>query len=175
MTGTELAVAKVALPVLRKLYDRITQKNTKAVEAEFAQLRDEWAAESYRAVTLLAERVSGLEETLEALAGDLEFQRVFLNFAYEASREAITERRRMLAHASAGVIDPEFTIAQKARIERTMRELDPEDVKLLQRIAQAAAGKGGLQAAFEALHEGSVSADALIASGCVKHEEVDLD
>jgi hypothetical protein len=105
----------------------------------------------------------------------LEFQRVFRNFAYEASREAIAERRRLLAHASAGVLDPFFTIAQKARIERTMRELDPEDVRLLQKVA-CAASEDGLEAAYIALHQGGVSTATLIASGCVQPEsDVDLD
>ena len=176
MTGAEIAAVKAvpfALKALRGLYDRLNGKHTRALEAEFAEVMAEWAAEGRAAaaivIPVLAQRVSGLEEKLDALTGDLQLQRVFRNFAYEASREAIAERRRLLAHASVGVLlDPDFTIAQKARIERTMRELDPDDVKLLEKIARAGA-KDGMEAAFQVLNGGGASADALLASRCVQH------
>ena len=45
------------------------------------------------------------------------------NYGYEAAREAIDARRSLLA--AAGSVCSALTIAQMARVERALRELDP--------------------------------------------------
>jgi hypothetical protein len=79
-------------------------------------------------------RIDRLEEKLGDRADDEEFQGLVDNFGLEASREALGERRRLLAHASAGAFDVTMTIAQAARAERVLRHLDPVDIERLRRV-----------------------------------------
>jgi hypothetical protein len=141
-----------------------------------------------------AEDLAALRAKLEGLISDPSFARVRDNYGYEAAREALDERRRMLAFASAGSVNLKLTIAQLARVERTIRDLDPEDIRLLARVAmladppppEAGPGVGVKEAqttwfqhmagaahvrALVVLGEGA-SGEVLIASGCVQISNV---
>ena len=74
---------------------------------------------------------------IASIIGDPELGRVHLNLRIEASREAIDERLGMLAYVEAGTTDAAIkgmSIAEVARVERTIRELDPDDVRRLSRL-----------------------------------------
>jgi hypothetical protein len=62
--------------------------------------------------------------------------RVLDNYGYEAAREPMDERRRMLAYAAAGSVHHTLTIAQLARVERMIRELDPDDLVVLAKLEE---------------------------------------
>lgn len=117
-----------------------------------------------------------LTRRLEALLADLQFWRVQRNYEFEATREATDERRRLLEFASAGAVNAELTIAQIARVERSMRELDPDDVKLLHRLAsieevgraQGMAFSPSGQQRYNVFRDAGVCGEMLIASGCVR-------
>lgn len=155
-------------------------------EHKFSQLQremfEDWIVAAHRAVR---EQVLWVREhehrisELEALAMDPQFERVLGNYQFEASREAMDERRRMLALAYAGSLHPGMTVAQLARVERVIRELDPEDVKVLAAVRRINAPPLNEERVFEdgeqALHderiqllkESGASGAALVASACV--------
>jgi hypothetical protein len=68
------------------------------------------------------------------MLNDRQFLKVHANLEWEAAREAIEERRRMLAHLAAGLSDPGLPVYDKARIERVVRDLDPDDVRHLHSV-----------------------------------------
>jgi hypothetical protein len=72
--------------------------------------------------------------TVADMINDRQFLKVHANLEWEALRESLDERREMLAYAAAGLSDPGVPINVKARIERTLRELDPEHIELLARL-----------------------------------------
>lgn len=80
-----------------------------------------------RQITRQSKRLGELEERFN----DPEYRRVLSSFTLEAAREAMDERMKMLAAATAGSANLKLEIGQAARIERKLRELDPEDVKAL--------------------------------------------
>lgn len=121
----------------------LKDRNTPAFEAAFQNVIADWIIEERRQTATQVRRLAAnsadvvaLGRQLERLVEDPEFVRVSANFGYEACREAIDERRRMLAFASAGSLNLDLTIAQLARVERTIRELDPEDALLLATISE---------------------------------------
>jgi hypothetical protein len=161
------AVATVVVPAVigevASALGRIANRSTQALlAAEWMERQTKWAIETGHVlkVTLpeLEARVSNLEAQLRGRALDPEFRRLLFNFGIEAAREAIEERFRMLVHATAGAFNvTSLTIAQTARAERTIRELDPEDITALRHVGPTgqAPPKG-------------MSIDAILAAGCVR-------
>lgn len=113
-----------------------TEEMLRAEQTERAmhQLRRLEALE-HQAKRLEAE---GFEEEkrarLEHLIGDHQFVRVQRNLELEGVREAMDERREMLAYAAAGAFSVELSLGDISRVERVLRELDPAGVRLLERI-----------------------------------------
>jgi len=66
-----------------------------------------------------------------------EFMRLQQKYLLVASTEVIDERLKMLAAAAAGSANVRLTIAEAARVERKLQELDPDDVKALWKIHRA--------------------------------------
>jgi hypothetical protein len=185
-------VAGTLVPVVGKTLAHWANRNTRAlVEARDEMFRD-WVVEEKRATVEHARRLTEQAGDLEALRAKLEelisdpsFGRVRDNYGYEAAREALHERRRMLAYASAGSANVELTISQIARVERTIRELDPENIGLLAKLAAIVdPPPSGLEANSEtsatwtnqangAAHVRAVlvledpTGEVLLASGCV--------
>jgi hypothetical protein len=127
--------------LVRKAWTFWTGRN----DSQFREARDEefrqWTVEHALALYDLLRRigaaesdVAALRAKLEKLADDREFQRVQGNYGWEAWREATDERRRMLSFAAAGSYTIELSVAQLARVERTVRELDPADLRLLREL-----------------------------------------
>lgn len=94
------------------------------------------------------------------MVSDPQFAKIFANLQWEAAREALKERQRMLAHLGAGLCDPDLSINEKARIERVARGLDPQDFNLLREAEQ-----WGLRVGGQRTNE--VSFFVLTASGCL--------
>jgi hypothetical protein len=74
--------------------------------------------------------------SVRAMLDDHQFARLQGSLKFEAARESTDERLEMLAYAGAGLADPDVPINEKARIERTIRQLDGEDVLFLHELRQ---------------------------------------
>ncbi|WP_437653341.1 hypothetical protein [Sorangium sp. So ce1182] len=168
MMSVDISILKLGVKPLGQWLAQLSQRNTE----DFVRARDEmfreWIAELHRALHELVpeweQRFNGLEAKINKLGEDPQLFRLLDNFGYEASREAINERRRLLAHAAAGAMNPDLTIAQKARVERVLRELDPDDVILLHKIN----AMSDASARYEALVASEASGDSLSGSGCIR-------
>ena len=137
------AVAPAVARTFVNIVGRYSDRNTEAIrEAYEAKRKDLLAQVEHVLPEVLARleaaepRIDDLEARLEDRSTDPEFQSVLDNVVIEASREAIDERRRMLAHAFAGAADVRMTVAEAARAERTLRELDPADVAALRGVGR---------------------------------------
>jgi hypothetical protein len=111
---------------------KLPKRNDEAFDKQRGELFEDWFLE-FREQTLrrleeCAAYHDDLESRIAQRAEDPACPRVYANYARAADAEAIDERRRMLAFAAAGLVDTRLTVAQHARVERTLRELDPDDV-----------------------------------------------
>lgn len=125
-------MAKIVRDGLRSL-DK-TERLKEAMEVDHRSWRAGRDALIDRNFGILAETVENVDvlaEKVAELVNDRQFLKVQANLEYEALREATDERREMLAHAAAGLATPRFTINEKARIERAIRQLDTEDILFL--------------------------------------------
>jgi hypothetical protein len=129
--------------------------------------RDAEVAARLDALEVAAEDRVSFEERLVSMVSDAQFVRLQANVEYEALREATDERRRMLAYAAAGLADPSMPLTLKARIERTLRGLDPIDVVTLRRIVRFAPLSNSIE------REHPISFAALISAGCIQSQDSD--
>ena len=159
------AVARTLTSIIGRYADR----NTEAIRDAYEEKRRSFLAEVEKTLPhvlacleAIEPRIEQLESRLEERAEDPEFQSILDNVVLEASREAIDERRRMLAHAFAGATDVRLTVAEAARAERTLRELNPADVMALRGL--------GRMAGRDADRDGPVAAAlaVLVGAGCVQ-------
>ena len=131
-----------------------------------------WSAElkaaAAEALPYLRLKLADLDAQVEQLEADSQTVRIYRNLGFEALREAIDERRKMLAHAAAGILDPEMPVERKARVERRLRELDPVDVRTLYGLSLMLRALDAKEAAKILFRESS--GDVLVASGCVRLE-----
>lgn len=159
--GTSFALAKLK---------QVFSENDRAVLAKWDELEAEfWGEVNDRLRDHEARLTAAEARMLELRLTHHEAWGVIRNFAIEAKREAMDERRRMLAHATAAIANMALDLGELARAERVLRELDPNDIRTLR----------GLWMVREALagpkHPGRIRyelwqaqlADALVASGCV--------
>jgi hypothetical protein len=105
-------------------------------------------------------RIETLEEDLRARTEDPQFHRLLDNFTLEATRSPMNERIRMLACAGANAFNVTMTLAQAARAERALRELDPVDVEIL-RVISRSGDSTGYPFPGEA-------PDPLVSAGCLR-------
>jgi hypothetical protein len=139
------AVAPAVARTIADIFGRYGDRNTDAIREAYEAKRRDILAEAQRIIPEVLARLDAVEPRLERLEGrveerveDPEFHSVLDNVVLEASREAIDERRRMLAHAFAGAFNVEMTIPEAARAERTLRELDPSDLATLRGVGRMA-------------------------------------
>jgi hypothetical protein len=94
------------------------------------ELFDAWWVELVTQLDALSQRISEVEagQASRRLTDDLEAQGILANYADEAYGEPIAERRRMLAFAAAGIANMSIGIAEHARVQRILRELEADDV-----------------------------------------------
>jgi hypothetical protein len=103
---------------------------------------------------------------LTALINDHQFHRVQTNYVFEYAREPMDERRRMLEYAQTGSYNVDLTLAEIARVERTLRELDPNDVVMLVDIVE---GLDVFDQIVPDHDEARASAyDSIVAAGCMR-------
>jgi len=115
----------------------------------------------------LESRLNALEGTTEQEEGlaallDEEFLLLQLVYQDDAFREPRAKRRLMIAQAAAGSFAAELSLAELARVQRAMRELDPEDIAPLQALVAA-----------ESIHGTYVEHpewEPLVAAGCARFE-----
>ncbi|MBK9000888.1 MAG: hypothetical protein IPM35_34645 [Myxococcales bacterium] len=78
--------------------------------------------------------VRRLEESvhrLESAAQQAEEARLYTSLRWEAAREATVERRHLLACVAAALAFDDMTLDDKARVERVVRQLDPDEARFL--------------------------------------------
>jgi hypothetical protein len=169
---------------VRKAWTFWTGRNDRRFRDERDEEFRQWTVEHALALHDLLRRmgtvesdVAALQARLERLADDHEFQRVQGNYGWEAWREATDERKRMLAFAAAGSYTVDLTVPQIARVERTIRELDPADVDLLRALTESESHTDQVSAEramrernrVELWRQTQPSGDILVAAGCVRN------
>lgn len=153
----------VTIAALKRLADIIQRgSNDARFKATWDELLQEWVSE-------IATDQAEVVKRIEALEQDAERVRVVQNYRFEGTREATDARRNVLARMAAGSVLSTLSAAELARVERTMRELDAEDLELLLAIAseegeQMPPG----QARYQLLRAGHLNGEYLIAAGCVR-------
>lgn len=162
------AIVKAATRKLAGLAGKSADEHVLAFREEAAL---QWSAETRRALIDLAEHLEGriddVEEGVNQMLARAEILCLCENLEHEAKREVLQERRRMLAHAQAGLFDPRMSLERKARVERTLRELDSDDVRVLHGLdlVPTALDEHGVRTS---LLNSSTSRDVLRASGCLR-------
>ena len=96
----------------------------------------DFIAEVTTSLARLAKRTNSLADQVRNAVADGPTRTILGNLGFEAAREAIVERKLMLAAAVGGILRPEFSVERRARLERKLRELDPADVRHLDGITR---------------------------------------
>lgn len=135
----------------------------------FEQVKEDIIFESQGRLEAIEAQLGSVSKVLSGISSP-EVARLLRNYAFEGAREVTEGRYRMLVEASASAVDPRVSIEAKARLERTLRELSPNDVMWLDRLnaispAPGSADAGGTR--HQALNR-CPSGDELIAAGCVR-------
>lgn len=122
------STAQGAIKMLRAHCDKPTERLLDA-------RRIDWESKQAEAIHIVIPELvavcDDLDRRVTEMAKDEELVFVWQNFEWEGRREATGERRKMLAYASAAMLEPEIPSAQKARIERLLRSLGPTDAAAL--------------------------------------------
>lgn len=161
-----LKVVPLAVRFCKPYFTRADERLADARRREFE--RNVVAALQWNIKELL-ERVEDLEGKLQTQASDEQYVMVCRNLGFEADREAIDERRRMLEHAAAGLIDPRISIEDKARVERKLRELDPIDVRTLYGISRVV-GPRAERLRHEVWASSGMPGEVLLSAGCLRED-----
>jgi hypothetical protein len=128
-------VGKLGIEGLKFLFG-LQKVNDETFSVEVKKLYEDWVIEIDKALRILARDFFDLDNAIERQFQDRQFMNLMRNFRLEAAREAMDERRKMLAHAAAGACMPTIDLGRRARLERTIRELDPDDVRGLYGLKQ---------------------------------------
>lgn len=162
---------------MRALVEKLARAGDDAWQEQRDRIYREWqedlAVLMQEQFDFLWPRIADVEARVAQLCEDASAERLHANYANAAASEVTPERRRMLAYADAALIDTRLTIAQHARAERLLRELDPEDVLWLSVIDRAAGTffeqqqlNGEERVRWAVWNK--AGADILAASGCVR-------
>jgi len=165
-------------PVVRRWLAGFPKRNDEAfAKARLEAIEDstiEVARRTQEQYEDLSRRFANLGALVAAAIEDPAYGRVYVNYTRAVDAEAIDERRRMLEFATAALFDVRLTVAEHSRVERLLRELDPEDVRWLKVIDGSLGSVYRRQSIRSPGHLrwlvwcDSPSADALAASGCVR-------
>jgi hypothetical protein len=175
---TKTLVSKVIAPAVGNYLKKLPRTNDERFEIARREMFEDWLLEvrdrTQEQFEDLARWCPDIDERLEALERDRAAHRVHVNYARAADAEPIDERRRMLAFADAALIDSRLTVPEHSRVERLIRELDPDDVLWLSALDRIAGRRRGETVHWDegnlrwTLWSESSSADVLVASGCVR-------
>jgi hypothetical protein len=114
--------------------DFATANTRRLLEARSGRLA-EFAAQSTEQMRQALARLTAVErEQLERKMTDERLAELWLEFGADAQKEVIDERRQMIAHASACLVDMSIDIGQASRIRRIINELDARDVLVLRAL-----------------------------------------
>lgn len=116
-------IAKAGLSLTKQELSR----NTDAADTAFRDEMDDLEVE-------LANRLDALEEVVVKFIGSEDNRRILRHLDIEISREAreaLPSRRRMLAEAGLGLAHIDLPVKRAARVGRTLRALDDDDVRHL--------------------------------------------
>lgn len=184
--ATALSAAKQGWSVAQLLQKLLhPDKDISAIEADLTEIYREYVRDVERGFKELRdafhERGENVDGWLAETREDVQLLRVWRNFTWEAQREAIDERGKMLAAAMLGTLDSNMSVEVKARVERTLRELDPDDVRCLWGIYRTGGHWLADGSSPKFAHRDNVpeqiryqiwhtcgSADTLVATGCVR-------
>lgn len=108
-------------------------------DGKFIERRDEmfrgWIVELVQRLAALEQAFTHAERAeYDRRTADDEFMAVTANYFRAAHQEPLEERRRMLAFAAASIANLDLSVAELARVQRVIRELDPSDVVELYRL-----------------------------------------
>jgi hypothetical protein len=139
------------------------------------QMEIEWWAAVVNLVNDLARRMPKVEqEAFRARLADEEAIGILANYVMQAHQEPMKERMRMLQHAAASLANMQLGIAELARVQRVLRELEPDDVVTLYCVAIAcgrlkdAPGDSGDVGALRLKIWQDSGAESLESSGCIR-------
>lgn len=137
---TSTAAKETIMSVLRPLHGESGEISA----IQLASFEGFWAQSLGAIKDELDEQKRKLDETKESLdervkreLADPQVKIVAWLYSQAAFREALEERRVMLAEATRSLVALDVTIANKARLERVLRELDPPSVLELYRLSRA--------------------------------------
>lgn len=169
-----IALKEAGKALLARINDVATSRLNEATEIS----RRDFAAKRFREMQDVIARFEAYSGVLARVAEQVdtdEFRALQANLEYEAMRSVLPERRDMLACASGALLRPDWPIEKKARVERTLRDLDPQDVRVLYAVHRAV-GKvlPNGQSLYSVEHvrghllDHSASGDVLRRTGCTK-------
>lgn len=137
---TIVKVGKAALRAASEI-EKYGNRNTARMEEMWEIERRTWQAQrlaaTERRLQALEDATSDkalFEQQLEEMLSDHQFHKLQANVEYDAVRESTDGRRVLLAYLAAGLSDPNLSINEKARLQRTIHGLDSADVLLLDRL-----------------------------------------
>ncbi len=151
MSPVGAALARVALSVLLRRFREALPNNDRAISDAYRESVDEIVFEIQEALRQLPERTA-LDEG--------EARAVFERVVTEATHATRRERRRLLAHAVAGVFTPDLGSEMRSRVARAVTQLEPSDVVCLR----------DLKHGTESVGAGEVrrpQVEALQSTGCI--------
>jgi hypothetical protein len=187
--GLMVKTGSLALKAQRVL-QRLARWRTEAFVTERDEMHRAWTAEtagrlsehleqSRDAFLLLDRALEEHERKLDELLNQPEVEVLAALYAEAAYREAISDRRVMLSHAAAAIVDLDVGIVEKCRVEKDLRALDPDDVLELDRLDRLVGNvqRTGIGTGRKHFHENrhrhialseSRASDALLSSGCMR-------
>lgn len=128
LQGVELfatgLIARAAARAGASAATRELSRNTDAANAAYREEMEDLEVE-------LANRLDALEGIVVKFIGSEDNRRIVRHLDIEISREALPDRRRMLAEAALGLARICLPVKRAARVGRTLRNLDVDDVRHL--------------------------------------------
>ena len=174
---TSLA-AKVGFAVAKDFFKKLSCAGNESFQKARRDLYEEYLIDLDRRCeeqfAYLAQRIDNLDQQVSERGKDPSCIRIAANYARAADAEAIDQRRGMLAYAEAALIDTTLTLAQHSRVERLLRELDPDDVLWLNVLDKIVGYRLGAKLLRHEDHvrwtvwNESPASDVLAASACVR-------
>ncbi|MCR9161679.1 MAG: hypothetical protein ACE37F_35890 [Nannocystaceae bacterium] len=157
-------IAKAAAKAGVSLTKQELSRNTDAADTAFRDEMDDLEVE-------LANRLDALEEVVVKFIGSEDNRRIIRHLDIEISREALPGRRRMLAEAGLGLAHIDLPVKRAARVGRTLRALDDDDVRHLHglQLARVALPRNDGQCSEDLMWKFNPSeGENLLAENCIR-------
>jgi hypothetical protein len=164
------------LPVGTLLNEMFFESRSRENFRRFVHHVEETRRLTQEELTQLRESVDGFEQKLAERSESIEAQGLMWNYTEQAMREPMLERQFMLEHAHAAIVDVRLSVAEHARVQRRLGEIEPDDVITLFAITRTfgrvyegkeVRSEPELRYAF---WKSRPNAEALAAAGCVQLE-----